>query len=39
MSKMLIAQVPIAIALMCGFAAGQQIDPAQTAPPKVEKNP
>ena len=37
MSKMLIAQVPIAIALTCGFAAGQQIDPAQTAPPKVVK--
>lgn len=37
MSKMFITQIPIAIALIGGFAAAQQVDPAQTAPPKVTK--
>lgn len=37
MSKKLIIGVPIAIALIWGFAPAQQIDPGQTAPPKVAK--
>jgi hypothetical protein len=37
MSKNLIATVPVAIALICGFAPGQQADPAQAGPPKVAK--
>ncbi len=37
MSKMLIATVPIAIALISGFAIAQQADPAQAGPPKVAK--
>ena len=37
MSKMLIAKVPIAIALIWGFAPAQQIDPGQAGPPKVAK--
>ncbi|HSE36203.1 MAG TPA: YbjN domain-containing protein [Blastocatellia bacterium] len=37
MSKMLIARVPLAIALIWGFAPAQQTDPAQTAPPQVAK--
>jgi hypothetical protein len=37
MSKTLIVGVPIAIALIWGFAPAQQIDPGQTVPPKVAK--
>ena len=37
MSKMLIAHVPIAIALIWGSAQAQQIEPGQTSPPKVVK--
>lgn len=37
MSKMLIAAVPLAIGLSCGFASAQQIDPGQAEPPKAAK--
>lgn len=37
MSKMLTATVPIAIALISGFALAQQADPTQAVPPKVPK--
>ena len=37
MSKMLIAQVPIAVVLIWGFAPAQQTDPGQAGPPKVAK--
>lgn len=37
MSKMLIARVSIASALIGGFAPAQQTDPLQTVPPKVVK--
>lgn len=37
MSKMLIARVPLAIALLWGLAPAQQADPGQAEPPKVAK--
>jgi hypothetical protein len=37
MSKMLVATVPIAIALISVFAVAQQADPAQAVPPKLPK--